>query len=159
MNELVAVEDNHVAHESRDDHDDYLTVFVGKQLFGIPALTVQDVLGPRKIAHVPLAPKEIAGSINLRGRIVTVLDARSRLGMPPQETDERAMNVVVEHDGELYSLLVDKVGDVLSMPPDTYEDNPSTLSTDWREFAKGVYRLETDILVVFDVGSLFRLGA
>src|SRR5262249_19688306 len=96
-----------------EDHRDYVTMSIGAQMFGIPVLTVQDVLGPQQITRVPLAPPEVAGSLNLRGRIVTAIDVRLRLGMPKNADGKPPMSVVVEHEGELYSLLVDSVGEVL----------------------------------------------
>ncbi len=65
------------------DLEDYVTFRVGDQLFGIPVLRVQDILQPDRIAAAPLAPAEVQGSINLRGRIVTVIGVRVRLGLPP----------------------------------------------------------------------------
>ena len=123
-------------------------------LFGIPVLTVQDILGVQKITRIPLAPKEIAGSLNLRGRIVTAIDVRLRLDLPPRPAGEKAMSVVVDQGGELYSLMVDSVGEVLSLPLAKFERNPPTLDSKWREFSMGIYRLEGNLLVVLDVGRL-----
>ena len=64
------------ATASFEDQRDYVTMTIAGQLFGIPVLTVQDVLGPQSITRVPLAPAEVAGSLNLRGRIVTAIDMR-----------------------------------------------------------------------------------
>lgn len=138
---------------------DYVTMSIGDQMFGIPVLTVQDVLGPQNIARVPLAPPEVAGSLNLRGRIVTAIDVRPRLGLPTREGGRAAMSVVVEHDGELYSLLVDSVGEVLSLNSRDYQRNPPTLSPRLREFSDGIYRLNGSLLVVLNVGSLLDFGA
>ncbi|HAI31166.1 MAG TPA: chemotaxis protein CheW, partial [Thalassospira sp.] len=71
---------------------------------GIPVLTVQDVLGPQRITRIPLSPPEVAGSLNLRGRIVTAIDVRKRLGLRDREDDEPGMSIVVDEGGELYSL-------------------------------------------------------
>ena len=106
---------------------------IGDQMFGIPVLTVQDVLGPQNIARVPLAPPEVAGSLNLRGRIVTAIDVRPRLGLATREGGKAAMSVVVEHENELYSLLVDSVGEVLSLNSRDYQRNPPTLSARARQ--------------------------
>src|SRR5271165_3855095 len=106
------------SHEiaSTDDHDDFVTMFIEGQMFGIPVLMVQDVLGPQKITRIPLAPPEVAGSLNLRGRIVTAIDVRMRLQLPQRAPDAGAgMSVVVDMKGELYSLKVDQVGEVLSL--------------------------------------------
>src|SRR3546814_8670073 len=106
------------------DFREYVSVTVASQRLGIPVLLVQDVLRAQPLTRIPLAPPEIAGSLNLRGRIVTAVDVRTRLGLPPRDKDAPFMNVVVEHDGELYSLIVDSVGDVLGLTSDTYESNP-----------------------------------
>ncbi len=135
---------------------DYVTVTIADQLFGIPVLSVQDVLGTQNITRIPLAPAEVAGALNLRGRIVTAIDVRCRLNLPPQENDPGAarMSVVVEQDNEPYSLLIDAVGEVLSLPAERYERTPATLDSRWREVASGIFRLENELLVVLDVEKL-----
>jgi purine-binding chemotaxis protein CheW len=140
-----------------DAQDDFVTFIIKNQLFGIPVLQVQDILTPNKIAAIPLAPPEVKGSINLRGRIVTVIDVRIRLGLEPREEEFDSMGVTVEYDNELYTLLVDDVGDVISVSPDLYEGNPRTLDALWREFASGVYRQEGSLMVVLDVKRLLDL--
>ena len=82
---LATTEGREVDTIAGEDLDDFVTFTVGNQLFGIPVLNVQDILAPDKIASIPLAPAEVRGSINLRGRIVTVIDMRVRLGMAPKE--------------------------------------------------------------------------
>jgi purine-binding chemotaxis protein CheW len=129
----------------------FVTMTVAGQQFGIPVLKVRDILGPQRIAHVPLAPPEVLGSLNLRGRIVTAIDGRVRLGMPPRAKGEGSMSVVVEHDGELYSLVIDKVGEVLTLPASDYERSPATLDPRWQGVSDGIYRLQGSLLVVLDV--------
>lgn len=136
---------------------DLVTMTVAGQLFGIPVLQVQDVLKPQRITRIPLAPPEIAGSLNLRGRIVTVIDLRSCLGMPKQDRSHERMSIVVDFHGELYSLLVDQIGDVLSLPNADFEHNPPTLEKRWREIASGIYRLNQNLLVVLDVARLLNI--
>ncbi len=140
------------------ENRDYVTMSIGGQLFGIPVLKVQDVLGTQTITRVPLAPVEVAGSLNLRGRIVTAVDVRLRLGLPKRENEKTAMSVVVEHEGELYSLLVDSVGEVLSLETKDYQRNPPTLNPRLREFSDGIYRLNDSLLVVLSVSSLLNFG-
>ncbi|MBX9748974.1 MAG: chemotaxis protein CheW, partial [Roseococcus sp.] len=76
-----------------------LTLTVAGQLCAVPVLTVRDVLGVQTITRIPLAPREVAGSLNLRGRIVTAVDLRGRLGLPPRGADQVAMSVVVDVGG------------------------------------------------------------
>lgn len=101
---------------------EFVTMIIEGQIFGIPVLQVQDVLGQQKITRVPLAPREVAGSLNLRGRIVTAIDVRTRLGLGAREEKQKSMSVVVDHNGEFYSLIVDQVGEVMSLPASDYEN-------------------------------------
>ncbi len=134
---------------------EFVTVTIADQRFGIPVLSVQDVLTEQRLTHIPLAPPEVAGALNLRGRTVTAIDIRTRLGLDPREEGATAMNVVVEYDGEPYSLMVDAVGDVMALSDDDFEQNPITLDQVWRELADGLYRLEDGLLIAFDVSRLF----
>ena len=146
------------SHDGQSDQSgEFVTVTVAEQLFGIPVLVVQDVLGPQKITKIPLAPPEVGGALNLRGRIVTAIDVRRRLGLPPREDNGESMSVVVEHSGELYSLIVDSVGEVLSMSADTFESNPSTLDPTWREVSGGIYRLNGELMIVIEVDNMLSL--
>jgi len=158
MNQALATTSAHdIDAIGGDDLENFVTFTIRDQLFGIPVLQVQDILTPTTIASVPLAPPEVRGSINLRGRIVTVIDVRVRLGLGEQEDVSDSMGVTIEHQHELYTLLVDKVGDVIGLPNDLYENNPGTLDSLWREFASGVFRLEGSLMVILDVDKL--LGA
>ncbi len=142
---------------------DFVSVVIGGQLFGIPVLEVRDVLASQRITRVPLAPAEVAGSLNLRGRIVTAIDIRTRLGLAERSAEEIAgkprMSVVVDHGGELYSLMVDSVGEVLSLSAANFERNPATLDARWREVSAGIYRLEGALLVVLDVTRLLDISS
>ena len=135
------------------DTEDFVTFTIADQLFGIPVLKVQDVLSAQNITRIPLAPPEIAGSLNLRGRIVTAMDVRLRLGLPPRES-KASMSIVAEHEGELYSLMVDSVGEVLALKGSDWERNPPTIDPKFREYSLGIYRLEEELLVVLDVNRL-----
>jgi purine-binding chemotaxis protein CheW len=138
--------------------DDFVTLTVANQLCGIPVLAVRDILGVQQVTRVPLAPPEVAGSLNLRGRIVTAIDLRRRLGLGAAEAGARPMSVVVETAGEFYSLLVDQVGEVLPLAEEAREANPPTLDPRWRSVALGVYRLQGQLMVVLDVDRLLDLG-
>ena len=167
MNQIVPASKRPGTELAAPETQDYVTMFIDGQMFGIAVLTVQDVLGPQKITRIPLAPREVAGSLNLRGRIVTAIDVRLRLGLKQTGDDFKGMSVVVEQGGELYSLMVDQVGEVvaagcggdevgevLSLPVAKFERNPPTLDLVWREFSAGIYRLDDKLLVVLDVAKL-----
>ncbi len=135
----------------------FVSFVIADQLFGIPVTQVQDVLARCDITPVPLAPPEVAGSLNLRGRIVTAIEVRRRLGLEPRQADAPWMNIVVEHAHELYSLIVDSVGEVLNLPAADKERNPATLEPEFAEFSRGIYRLENRLLVELDAAALLRL--
>ncbi|MCU0985869.1 MAG: chemotaxis protein CheW [Acetobacteraceae bacterium] len=146
------------ARATANASQEYVTLTVANQLCGIPVLTVRDILGPQQVTRVPLAPPEVAGSLNLRGRIVTAIDLRRRLGLPPAEEGARPMSVVVDTMGEFYSLLVDQVGEVLALEDDAREANPPTLDPRWRGVSLGVHRLQGQLMVVLDVERVLDLG-
>ena len=142
------------SRNSAADTEEFVTFSISGQLFGIPVLQIQDVLSSYRITRIPLAPREIAGSLNLRGRVVTAIDVRLRLGLPPRPADADSMSIVAENGGELYSLMVDSVGEVLALPQNAYERNPPTLDAKFRAFSDGIYRLDDQLLVVLDVNRL-----
>ncbi len=141
------------AQTSREDQV-YVTLTVAGQLCGIPVLGVRDILAEQPITRIPLAPPDIAGSLNLRGRIVTAIDLRRRLHLPPPEAGQKRMSVVAEQGGELYALLVDQVSEVMSLDPGLLERNPPTLEREWAAFSNGIYRLDGRLLVILDVARL-----
>lgn len=161
MSDGLATTDHHdlTATHPGEDLEDFVTFFVDDQMFGIPVLHVQDILTPDKIASIPLAPAEVRGSINLRGRIVTVIDVRVRLGLgTSSDNNERGnMGVTVEQDHELYTLLVDRIGDVVAMSNELFEKNPGTLAPTWREFSEGVYCLDEKLMVILDIERLLNI--
>lgn len=138
---------------------EFVTASIGDQKCGIAVLQVQDVLAPQRITPIPLAPPEVSGSLNLRGRIVTAIDLRIRMGLPEREEGAHTMSIVVEHQNELYSLIVDDVGEVLKVSEKNFERSPATLDPLWRTYSEGVYRLEEGLLVVLDVSTLLSFNA
>lgn len=141
---------------SAGDHREFVSMTVGGQLFGIPVLEVRAVLIPQRITRVPLAPAEVTGSLNLRGRIVTAIELRTRLGLPARPPAERPMCVVVDHRGELYSLLVDSVGEVVRVAAGDAEPSPPTLDPLWRDVSAGIHRLADRLLVVIDIARVLE---
>jgi purine-binding chemotaxis protein CheW len=137
---------------------EYVTVLLGGQLFGLPIAQVQDVFVPDRLTRVPLAQPEIAGVLNLRGRIVTAIDLRCRLGLPRREDARPPMAVGIDRKGESYGFLVDAVGEVLRLDESTREPNPVNLDTGLAAVSAGVHRLEGALLVVLDVGRVLNMG-
>jgi purine-binding chemotaxis protein CheW len=141
-----------------DEQQVLVTLMVANQLCGVPVPAIRDVLGEQTITRIPLAPPEIAGSLNLRGRIVTAIDLRQRLCLPPVEPGQTRMSVVAEQGGELYALLVDQVSEVMSLNASAFERNPPTLERNWADYSSGIFRLDGRLLVVLDVSKLLAFS-
>jgi purine-binding chemotaxis protein CheW len=144
--------------EERDQATEgFVTVVTGGQLFGLKLERVRDVFVPRGLSPVPLAPPEIAGLLNLRGRIVTAIDLRRRLGLPPRSDGGTPVAVGIEERGELYGLIVDRIGDVLRLSRSSYEANPVNLDPRWTNICAGVHLLDHGLMVVLDVDKVLDL--
>lgn len=143
-------------HDDVEPAADYLIIHLEDQIFGVPVLQVQDVLRDIQFTKVPLAPPEVSGALNLRGRIVTAINVRQRLGLPLYDGETNPLSVVVEHEGELYSLVIDRVGDVLGIKDADIQDNPPTLDPLWRDISTGIYRMDNKLLLVLDVSKLLE---
>lgn len=142
---------NEMDEEVLDETIQYVTIYISDQLFGLPISRVHDVFVPESVTRVPLSQTEIAGVLNLRGRIVTAIDMRKRLGIKPLETEGNLMAIGIEFKEESYGLIIDSVGEVLDLSEASREAVPSNLDTRWADIAAGVHRLENDLMVILDV--------
>ena len=140
-----------------DEIIEYVTVVIDEQLFGLPINRVQDVFSPDRLTRVPLASAEVAGVLNLRGRIVTVIDMRARLGLPKNDDARPPMAVGVDLRGESYGLLIDQIGEVLRLADEGREENPVNLDPRMAELAGGVHRLDGQLMVVLDVDRVLEI--
>ena len=134
----------------------YLTVHVANQLLGLAITDIQDVIETMPLTSVPLAPPEIAGIMNLRGRIVTAIHLDRMLGLPAPADNATTQTVVFEQNGELYSLIIHKVGDVMTLADDNLDDTPPTLDAVWRELSTGIFRLENRLLIILDLDRVLH---
>ncbi|MCM5555008.1 chemotaxis protein CheW [Pleomorphomonas diazotrophica] len=139
------------ANDSHSGQIQYVTVFIGGQLFGLPIHKVHDVFVPESMTRVPLSAPEVAGVLNLRGRIVTAINMRRRLGLPQREGNHGIMAVGIEYRGESYGLIIDEVGEVLNLDAAGREANPANLDGRWAEISGGVHRLSGQLMVILDV--------
>jgi len=145
--------------EQTQNLKEYVTAVIGGQLFGLPILRVQDVFLPERLTRVPLAPPEIAGVLNLRGRIVTLIDMNRLLGLGERTAGAAAMAVGVETRGESYGLLIDSVGEVLKLDDAAREAVPINLDPRLARVCAGIHRLDGQLLVVLDVDRVLDVSA
>jgi purine-binding chemotaxis protein CheW len=137
----------------------FATFHVADLFFGVDVLRVQEVLRFQQMTRVPQAPDVIEGLINLRGQIVTAVDMRRRLRLPPRAGDQTPMNMVVRSEDGAVSLLVDEIGDVLDVDDATYERPPDNLEPAARDVIRGVYKLAGRLLLILDTERTVDVGA
>ncbi len=129
----------------------YVTFTLDGAHYGVEVAKVQEVLRAQRRTPVPLADTDIAGLVNLRGQVVMTIDLRTRLGLPAMPAGQEPMMVVAQVAGETVSLLVDEIGDVVSVDVDQFERPPETLVGPMRELIVGAYKLDTGLLLALDV--------
>ncbi len=135
-----------------------VTFSVAGQMFGIAVEKVLDILVPQRIAPIPLAPSHVQGAINVRGKIVTVIDVRSRLNLPPLAAGEEGTGLTVEHNYGLYTLIVDRVGDVVELPDNIECDTLAMPDRQWRDIALGIIKMQDAVVVVMNVDRVLKLN-
>ncbi|AMJ60902.1 chemotaxis protein CheW [Bosea sp. PAMC 26642] len=141
---------------------DYVTIMIGEQMLGLPIGRVHDVFIANRITRVPRAPSEIVGLLNLRGRVVTAICLRKRLGRSVVEAADcneklELTAVGIDHEGEAYALIVDAVGEVMRLDRSTLETLPAHLDRSWSALATGVHRLDDRLLVVLDMDAVLKI--
>ena len=127
------------------------TFHLDEFLIGIDVTMVQEVLNRQDATRIPLVSDVIHGLINLRGEIVTTIDLRRRLGLPPRGVDDPTMNVVIRTPDGPVALVVDLIGDVIDADEGLFEFPPPTLSGPHREFITGVFKLDEALLLLIDL--------
>jgi purine-binding chemotaxis protein CheW len=136
----------------------FCTFSVADLYLAIDVLEVQEVIRYQEMTRVPTAPRVVRELINLRGQIVTALDLRRRLDLPPAADDQRPMNVVIRTDDGAVSLLVDEIGDVLEFECEKLENPPATVPAAVRELVTGIIMLEDRLLLVLDTARLMNFA-
>ena len=130
----------------------YCTFWVGSHFLGIEVEKVQEVLKFGEITPVPLSPPAVRGLINLRGRIVTVIDLRRRFGVQQDDTTStNQMHVILYDDQDSLSLMIDRFDDVVEVGDETYEESPDTLQGEARRLIRGAFKLKEQLMLVVDV--------
>ncbi|HZS11037.1 MAG TPA: chemotaxis protein CheW [Nitrospirales bacterium] len=146
------------AAEALADGNQYVTCRIGLEEFAIDILCVQEINRLVEITKVPKAPPFVEGVINLRGRIIPVLDLRRRFGLSGIDRTVRSRIVVVTVQGKAVGLLVDMVSEVLRVPQSMIEPPPAFGNTPGSEFVQGVARLEERLLIVLDLSRVMALS-
>ena len=137
----------------------FCTFYVDRLMLGIAIERVEEVLRDQTITPVPLAHPDIAGLINLRGQIVTAVDARRRLGLMALDAETAPIVVVIRSGAEAVSLLVDRVGDVIEVDDDTFVEVPVTVGATISALTTGAYKLDGNLLLVLEPDDMLAVAS
>jgi purine-binding chemotaxis protein CheW len=146
-----------VNQHAQDSPTQLCTFLLDGVLFGVDVRAVQEVLRLQEMTPVPLAPDVVSGLINLRGHIVTAIDLRARLELAARSDGAEPVNVVLRHGDSTVSLLVDDIGDVVTVDPSTFEPTPATLDARIKGVVRGVYKLKGELLLLMEPGLVLQL--
>lgn len=140
------------------DEQRYCSFLLDTLTFGVTAVDVQEIIRYQPMTRVPLADAVVSGLINLRGQIVTAIDLRRCLGLPPRGGADPT-NVVVHTPDGVLSLLVDRIGDVIEVPDGAIHPPPDTMAREVKGLIRGAYQLPDRLLLVLNTSRLNFAGA
>lgn len=133
---------------------DWVTFHLADEKYGINVLQVKEVLRSTEITPVPGAPGFVIGIINLRGNVVTVIDARRRFGLPEKEMDEASRVVIIESGSQVIGMVVDSVDEVVSLRPSEIETAPNVGNDESSKYIQGVTNQSGELLILVDLRKL-----
>ena len=135
---------------------EFSTFYVGGALCGINILNIQEINKHFEITKVPQAPEYIEGILNLRGRIVTIIDLGKKLGLAPVTKNKDNRNIIVNSEDEHIGLLIDSISDVVSAKKDSIESSPSNIGGAKGKYFKGVLKTEKHLIGILDIDEVLK---
>lgn len=138
-----------------DPVSEWVTFRLGDEKYGINVVMVREVLKNTEIAPVPGAPYYVLGIINLRGNVVTVIDTRTRFGLPPHDNDDASRIVILEREGQVVGMMVDSVAEVANLRESEIEFAPNVGNDESAKYIQGVSNQEDELLILIDLEKLF----
>ncbi len=133
--------------------DKYLTFHIGTEDYGISIAYVTEIIGIQSITEIPEMPDFIKGVINLRGKVIPVMDVRTRFKLPPREYDERTCIIVVEIDDTSVGMVVDTVNEVADIPEDQVEPPPKS-KRKGGSFIQGLGKIDKEVKILLDINKI-----
>lgn len=132
----------------------WVTFKLGDETYAINVMQVQEVLRVSDIAPVPGAPEFVLGIINLRGNVVTVMDARRRINLPPREPDDDSRIVIIEAGNQVVGMLVDNVAEVVELRDAEIEPAPNVGNDESSKYIQGVVNRDEGLIILMDLDKL-----
>lgn len=150
-----AVNSDPISRNAGTDHASYFTVFVNGEIFGLPVHESQTIFRIASITLIPNGPPEIVGLVNLRGKVVTAVSLKQRMGMSLASTSDRPLAIEIERRGEHFALIVDEVGDVIFINASMEVPVPKHLDEARSRFSSKLFRVGERLIPILDVEKLF----
>ena len=148
------MESENVHHTEDGNLIQLVTFKLGEEEFGVDILKVQEIIRMLPITKVPNAPEFVEGVINLRGKVIPVIDMRKRFGMATSEHDSQTRIKVMDMQGQVVGFVVDAVSEVLRIPESTVEEPPAVVAGVGSEYMRGVGKLQDRLLILLDLDKL-----
>ncbi|WP_416305753.1 chemotaxis protein CheW [Neptunicella sp. SCSIO 80796] len=145
---------NSSASDANDEILQWVTYRLGEETYGINVMQVQEVLRHTEIAPVPGAPDYVLGIINLRGNVVTVIDTRSRFGLPSADVTDNSRIVIIESEQQVVGILVDSVAEVVYLRSSEIASAPNVGTEESAKFIQGVSNRDGELLILVDLNKL-----
>lgn len=132
------------------------TFYVGEALCGMDILKVQEINKQMDVTRVPQAPEYVSGVLNLRGRIVTIIDLGKKIGLSSTHLSDESRNIIVNSQDEYIGLLVDRIADVVPARWDQVEAPPANIGGVQAKFFKGVFKTENSLIGILDIEGVLN---
>jgi purine-binding chemotaxis protein CheW len=152
MEQTESIEAQELRRAGEDEQ--YVTFFISNELYGVPVLKVQEIIGMTKITAMPNTLPFMKGVIDLRGAVVPVIDMRVKFAMEEVEYTNFTVIIIVEVKDRLVGMIVDSVSDVLSIPVKSIQDTPSFSAKINTEFMQGIGQKEDTLIIILDVDKI-----
>jgi purine-binding chemotaxis protein CheW len=145
---------NGAIHSTDSNKDMYLSFHIGDERYALPISYVIEIIGVQTITEIPNQPLHIKGVINLRGKIIPVVDVRHRFGMEPKAYGDRTCIIVVDLQEVSIGMIVDEVAEVIDIPEDTVSSPPKTNKGSKSKFIRGITKREGVVTIIVNVAKL-----
>ena len=156
--EEVVTTDDDLYDDEDTMKDKYLTFHLAGEDYGLDIAFVTEIIGIQRITEVPDMPDFVRGVINLRGKVIPVMDVRLRFHLPEREYDERTCIIVVDINATAVGLVVDKVNEVVDIPEADVEPPPRTTKGATSRFLKGMGKVDEEVRILLNVDKLLYEG-
>jgi len=150
--DLLEDDDNEEKEDTQEDK--FLTFFLGQEEYGIEIRNVTEIIGIQNITEVPDMPPYVKGVINLRGKVIPVVDVRIRFGLEERPYDDRTCIIVINVNNQSVGLIVDRVSEVLDIPKSEVEPPPKVAGGESNRFIQGMGKVDERVKILLNANQL-----